>query len=111
MVVVPIVLQAPGSSPKPESYEEVSRSELFKHVGLGRGVRAQLHADGNRIFPKMVQVLQKPSLQSFHVDHNKHEFVKKVKKGSKHVLTGTQCRQVLAIRGYLHPRCRAEQTR
>ena len=48
---------------------------LRQSVALGRGVRTQLHSDGNRTWPKMVQVFKKPSVQRFHVNHSKHEFL------------------------------------
>ena len=91
VVLLPIVLQPPGSAPKPEAYDEVHESQLFKHVGLGRGLRTQVHSDGAPCWPKIVKGMKKNSVRSFHVKHNKMEFVKKVKKGAGHILTGTQC--------------------
>ena len=91
MVLLPIVLQPPGCAPKPEAYDEVHESQLFKHVGPGRGLRTQVHSDGAPCWPKIVEGMKKNSVCSFHVKHNKMEFVKEVKKGAGHILTGTQC--------------------
>ena len=80
VVRLPIVLQPPGSAPKPEAYDEVHESQLFKHVGPGRGLRTQVHSECAPCWPKIVKGMKKNSVRSFHVKHNKMEFVKKVKK-------------------------------
>ena len=72
-----------GLAPKPEAYDELHESQLFKHVGLGRGLRTQVHSDGAPCWPKIVKGMKKNSVRSFHVKHNKMEFVKKVKKRSR----------------------------
>ena len=69
----------------------LSSCNPFKHVALGRGLRAQVHSDGAPCWPKIVKGMKKNSVRSFRVKQNKMEFVKKVKKGAGHILTGIQC--------------------
>ena len=74
---LPIVLQAPGSAPKPEAYDEVHESQLFKHVGPGRGLRTQVHSDGAPCWPKIVKGMKKNSVRSFHVNTMKWSLSKR----------------------------------
>ena len=56
-----------------------------------RGNLSRFCAKLRALLYMIVKGMKKNSVRSFHVKHTKMEFVKKVKKGAGHILTGTQC--------------------
>ena len=84
---MPIKLVPGNSVPPPESTDEVVKSGLLRKLAP----TATLFSDGARAWPAAVKKL-KLKVNHYHVKHNKHEFVKKIKRLSKPrvIVAGTQ---------------------
>lgn len=67
ITVLPIRLGPVGSSPIVESFKDLEGADLMRHIDTSK--KCQLHSDGAKSWPAMVNRQNYANLESFHVSY------------------------------------------